>query len=402
MAFENLFSGIDFQAGNRMALAQQQQMQQAIGQGMAQYNAQQDREMKQRQMEQEAGKLDLGQAAQEALFKQSQGIPLTQQETAAINAFSTLKGAPMRYVPDPLNPGSLRAIPGQTLAQRSGLVEQQPQVPQMYGLPPGAQGIAPDPRTTIDGAQVMPINQAQMNAALSGGGQSPLPPPPISPSLVTADQFAAAKLPPSPRYEGSLAQDIEAGEADVGVKEHLIKYRGEKEINSVFEGQKLGQKSLAQQNKYEDSLKIMLDGYKNLITEGAAVQTLSKDSDWGDVLQNISAAVSSTGVGQKIAGAAGTRAQAARESMNRVLPLMFGSLRGLLGMTGKELDTPKEKEFYMKALPSAGVSIGSNLDNIEELSNRFGNSETAAMVQEVRDLLSKEPKATGEWSIKRK
>ena len=76
--------------------------------------------------------------------------------------------------------------------------------------------------------------------------------------------------------------------------------------------------------------------------------------------------------------------------MKRTLPLMFGSLRTLLGMTGKELDTPKEKEFYMNALPSAGTSIGSNLDNIEELSNRFGNSETALMVQSVRDLLNGE------------
>jgi hypothetical protein len=223
---------------------------------------------------------------------------------------------------------------------------------------------------------------------------------------MTAEGFDAAKaeLPPSPRFEGSLAQDIEAGKADVGVRGHLAKYMGEKEINSVFAGEKLGQESLAQQGAYEDSLKIMLQGYEDLIKSGGAVQTLSKDSDWGDVLKNITAATASSGIGQKVAGMAGTESQAAREKMNRTLPLMFGNLRKLLGMTGKELDTHKEKEFYMNSLPSAGTSIGSNLDNIEELSNRFGNSETASRVQAVRDLLSEDgkPGTTGEWSIKRK
>lgn len=398
MAFEGVFSNIDYGLPVRARQADADRLQRSIGQGMAQYNAQQDRELKRRQLEQEASEVDVEQLAQEGYMAiAAGGQPTLIQAQAMDVSFAMMRpqarldqtGLPV--ISQPIDPRT----------RLGGLVEQPP-APR-YDLPIGTKGIVPDQRKTIDGAQVMPMDQAQINAALSGGGVFPpsQPPPPISPA-VSPEEFATAQAARDVAITGRGAETPLAIKEELGAKGGLQEYLGKKKIDSVFAGVKLGEKSLAQQKKYEDSLKIMLEGYRGLIEEGAAIQTLSKDSDWGDVFKNLSAAAASTGVGQGIAGASGTRAQAARESMNRTLPLMFGSLRTLLGLTGKELDTPKEKAFYMKALPSAGVSIGSNLDNIEELSNRFGNSETASTVQAVRDLLNGDGTSKGVWSIKRK
>jgi len=207
MAFENLYGNIDFMAGDKMRLQKNALAQQAIGQGMAQYNAEQNREIQRRQMDmkaEEAAVLDLGKSAEAALHKNAQGIPLNPQETAAITAYSQLKGQQMATGEF----GGL--VPMQTLAQRAGIGGQPPQ--QNMGAP--------------------------SMAAPMGGGLSP-PVSPATPSLMTADQFAAAR---TPQVTGALAGtprgEILQAQAGVDVqKESLREERAAKNLQKYGQDQ---------------------------------------------------------------------------------------------------------------------------------------------------------------------
>jgi hypothetical protein len=65
-------------------------LQQAIGQGIAQYNTAQDRDVERRQLEAKAEELDLSQGRDVALMKQAQGLPLTPQDNAYLMASDKL------------------------------------------------------------------------------------------------------------------------------------------------------------------------------------------------------------------------------------------------------------------------------------------------------------------------
>jgi hypothetical protein len=223
MAFEGLYKDIDFMAPNKMRLQKRQLGLQEIGQAMGQYNAEQDRELRRRQLELEAQEeevFNLQKTAEQSLYNKSKGLPY---DESAIRAYSQLKGQQMatgEY-------GGL--VPMQTLAQRAGIVADQP--PPTRDLPPGVEGIVPG------------LSGAPISAAPSGGGISPPLPPP--PSLMKADQFAAAR---APQVRGVLAgtprgeiMEAQAG-LDVqkeGIREeraakNLMKYSGEQLQSSLF------------------------------------------------------------------------------------------------------------------------------------------------------------------------
>lgn len=90
MAFENTYGNIDFQSGNKMKMAQQDQFARSLAQGMQQYNIQQDREMKMSQLEaqkqaaQAKAASNYKQVAMDELNRISQGGAPTEQGQAAI------------------------------------------------------------------------------------------------------------------------------------------------------------------------------------------------------------------------------------------------------------------------------------------------------------------------------
>lgn len=90
MAFENTYGNIDFQAGNKMQMAQQDQFSRAIGQSIAAYNTAQDRKMQMAQLEakkqvaQAAAAGDYKQVAMDELNRIAQGGAPTPQGQAAV------------------------------------------------------------------------------------------------------------------------------------------------------------------------------------------------------------------------------------------------------------------------------------------------------------------------------
>jgi len=133
VAFENInwFAPVEAQNQRNMML------QQAIGQGIANYQNQKKLEMERRQMEMGGSKAaDFEQMAQNAVYKSALGMPMTPEDQAAINVMASTKSDQQYVNPD----GSIvfRPNPYKTLLgagmQRAGA--EMPQVMRGEALPP--------------------------------------------------------------------------------------------------------------------------------------------------------------------------------------------------------------------------------------------------------------------------
>lgn len=177
MAFENVFQGIDWQAPNRAAAQQQQMLMQAIGKGIGSYEAGQDRELKERQLEQKALKesqLDLQQSAEQSLYNKAMGLPY---DESAIQAYSQLKGAQTF-----IDLQTQQMVTQPSLAQRAGMSPMQAAL----GVP---QAGAPQAGGT-------PVSMAQLDAGFAPTGPRPPPPtpagfPPVDAAYVPPPGFGA-------------------------------------------------------------------------------------------------------------------------------------------------------------------------------------------------------------------
>ena len=158
MAFEDVFRGIDFQAPNRAKQFEQQQLMQAIGMGMGQYNTQKDRELKNKQLEQaaqaaqaKAGQFDLKKGGQEALYELNLGMPATPERVALAKAYSQLQ-TPVFGEGGIQAPSAFQqALGGQQPAQ-GGIP---PMTQAQFDQPVAPQGARPPP--------ALPINREQFD-----------------------------------------------------------------------------------------------------------------------------------------------------------------------------------------------------------------------------------------------
>lgn len=116
MAFENVFGNVNYGMIPNARHAESNMLMQAIGRGIANYEQGQERDLKRRQLEAQANKLDLQQKTEEALVDLANGIPLTPEKRGYIEAFSILKGS-QSYV-DPL---TNQFITKPALMERAGL-----------------------------------------------------------------------------------------------------------------------------------------------------------------------------------------------------------------------------------------------------------------------------------------
>jgi hypothetical protein len=381
MAFENVFGNIDFQAGNKMDLAKQQQFAQMLGMGMQAAQNREKMDLQRRQIESKEGQFNLKRTAETALMKRNMGMPTTPQEDAAISTMGQI--APPSYTTD---------VTGRVIQTPSG----------WGSVAGGVQHITPT--IAPEGAIQEFPNGSPYDAQIDAMVQQPLPSPDGARlSIEDLEGFDPMKgaIPPQEVVSDDIGID-ERYTKSPKTQQTLAEYEGKARIDNVFKGQELNKAAKASQKDYENKLDTLLSGYEGLIDEGAAVVTLPEDASVSDVLGNVAANLSSTGVGQAIAGAVGTKAQAHRDEIARTLPLMFGDLRKLVGMTGKELDTKKERDFYLRALTDPKTNAESNLNTIIELSERYGFGSAADKAKTLLGKLGEAEPPKGEWSIKKK
>lgn len=388
------FDGINWGMQPAAARADQQMLMNAIGQGIGNYQHGQDRQLKAKQLEMKAqaaqakqAEFKLGKVADEGFLVLASGGNPTQQQAAAMQVWDAKNRAKVQtdMRGNPITNQSVMSLlgnqPMQTMAQPAQRPMRQGNTGYGQGLNPAIQG---QPYDTIAPKQFNDTGFEQ--------------PPTQAGSALPVPQIAAP--------QGAFP-DVEQATDMANVD--LKKSYAEKSMTSLFAEQKLTKAQSAKQGNYEDNLDTMLKGYEDLLDAGGAVVTLKDDYTVQDVFDNITARLGSSSAGQFAGGAVGTKAQKARDDINKTLPLMFGSLRTLLGMTGKELDTDKERQFYLNALSDPKTNIMSNAETILALSNRFGSGASVARAEKLIERLSgsKEQEAApveaaSGWSIKKK
>ncbi len=365
MAFENVFRGIDFDAPNRAARADQKMLMQQIGMGIANYQKGQDRQLQQKQLDIKAAEKDafnLKAVGQQALYELNLGAPATPERVAAAQAYSQTQTPAFNPISGRQAPSAFEQAMGQTKPisnpQRDAAIATQSDVTQVAPLNFGS-----------------PVSQYNDIGDMTAG------------NALVAEQAGIEQPQTAPQIPMPSNASPKTQQATEEANVDLQKQYAEQRMKSLHEGQVLNKASIKQQSDYEANVDKLLKSYEKLIKAGGAVQTLTDDYTVDDVFSNISARLGASTAGRVAGGAVGTQAEAARQDIATVLPLMFGELRTLMGLTGKEVDTQKERDFYLKALTDDKVNIKTNLENIRGLSTRFGNGETAKKVDRVMGML---------------
>jgi len=163
MAFENVFGNINFSALPAAKQAQADRLQQAIGAGIAQANYAQEMDMKRRQLEQEAGRIDLKRTAEEGAMELAATGQTTPERIAALKAYQAFQ----RPMIDPYT--SELIPPPNPLQSLTGI-----QPIQADALEAPYTEIAPSPSVPLTPQENARALRAQQNMDLmSGEGMTP-------------------------------------------------------------------------------------------------------------------------------------------------------------------------------------------------------------------------------------
>lgn len=208
MAFENINWGMPVQAKMNEAA----NFQSMIGQAIASYQANQERDIKRRQLEMEG--VNVEKVAENALLKQNMGMPLTPKEQAAIQTMGQI-GRPQIYM-DSYGQQVVQPSPWASLGLSQGQLQ-----PIGAMRPSQAQGDA------IYG-EIPPVD---LNAPIQSNGKTPLGPP-LNQNMILGMETlppVAPKMPanemPNLKVDGPLAGTPRGALMEA---EALLKLKGEK------------------------------------------------------------------------------------------------------------------------------------------------------------------------------
>jgi len=93
---------------------------------------------------------------------------------------------------------------------------------------------------------------------------------------------------------------------------------------------------------------------------------------------NILARLGSSGAGQIVEGTIGTEAQATRDRINSIRPLLLQNFAKLLGATGKQLDSNSDVQLWLKALGDPSQNISAVRRAINGLQGQLREARVAA------------------------
>lgn len=109
------------------------------------------------------------------------------------------------------------------------------------------------------------------------------------------------------------------------------------------------------------------DKYRQLQTGGGIVDV---NKPW---TENIQARLGSTGIGQAVSGAVGSKNQSIRNSIAQQRPLLLTSIKNATGMSAKQMDSNAELQMYLRSATDPTLDIQANLDALDNLQRLFGS-----------------------------
>ena len=89
-------------------------------------------------------------------------------------------------------------------------------------------------------------------------------------------------------------------------------------------------------------------------------------------LTNVGAWLGTTGIGQTIGGAVGTKAQSARDSIEQTRPLLMQAIMKATGMSAKQMDSNAELKMYLATATDPTKSLEANREALARLESMFG------------------------------
>ena len=108
------------------------------------------------------------------------------------------------------------------------------------------------------------------------------------------------------------------------------------------------------------------DKYNILNEEGGIV------SDQNKAIPNIAARLGSTGLGQTLSGAVGTKAQSARDSIAMARPLLLQSIMKATGMSAKQMDSNAELKMYLATATDPTLGLEANMEALDRIESLYG------------------------------
>lgn len=150
------------------------------------------------------------------------------------------------------------------------------------------------------------------------------------------------------KQDGSL-EFIPGGPAD---QKAQMKTAGEGTVDSVVAG--------------------LRDKYNELNTGGGIVN----DND--GFLGNMGARLASTGLGQTVGGAAGTKNQTARDDILMTRPVLLQSIMKATGMSAKQMDSNAELKLYLSTATDPTKGYQANMNALDRIEKMFGAGGAAA------------------------
>ncbi len=103
------------------------------------------------------------------------------------------------------------------------------------------------------------------------------------------------------------------------------------------------------------------------LKEGGA--TISPDQD---AMDNLTARAATSGIGQLIGGAVGTKNQSVIDELSNMRPILMQQIAQATGMSSKQMDSNKELQFYLQAATDPTKGLPANLAAIKRLDKMFG------------------------------
>lgn len=366
MAFENVFGNVDFRMPVQAAQQKQATFLDAIGRGMQFAQQKEAMDLRRRQLDMRANQApDVKAQAQQYMIDElvRRNPGMTPQEAAA-QVYSASKQA--------VNPYTGQSTPNMMGAL--GIGSAMPTMGEMTGGgPDNMPGMSLPLNAPPTQNYMTPEQEAQRTEAMARNSD-----------FSNIDPLAAR-----PQYSGDTpGAKKSATEASIANDAYLSRKMGEKKIESHFKGIELNEAQALKQQAFENKLVEYASEFGDLIDVGNYKKTLPDDFKLGDVVKNLSASAQSSGAGKAIGGAIGTPTAAALKKMSSTHPLIFGELRELLGMTGKELDTPAEAAYYKGVVPGGDTDVDTVLDTLDELSVRFGTGAASETINKIKVKLN--------------
>ncbi len=205
----------------------------------------------------------------------------------------------------------------------------------------------------LDNGQIMTDNGVQNLAGFTGATQD------------TANAKQTGHNISDLAYKPTIAGDEEAAkqQAQISAAAELERQKklGSGDITDVS-------KRDTGRNQVTTIASAMRQKYIDLKQKGAAVSTQNSTMD------NLSASMRQSTVGQYVGRRAGTEEQSIRNQINMQLPNLINSIRSASGMSAKAMDSNTELQFYLKMASDPSVDIESNLAALDTIEKQYGVS----------------------------